>query len=89
MTSVNERQALFNVKNRPEVVKYVADLKKIGKSAGFEVQENEYEWSIQVFEIVKNDDEPSRTTTFGWYLIDKKNGQLTGDLWKNIFSYQL
>ncbi len=64
----------------PEVVKYEADLKKAGKKSSFEAQDDGEEWLIQVFEIVKNDNEPSHTATFGWYRVNKKTGETIRDL---------
>lgn len=77
---VNQTQALFKIKTRPEVVKYEADLRKAGKKASFETQDDGEQWSIQVFEIVKNGDEPSHTATFGWYTVNKKTGKINKDL---------
>lgn len=77
---VSQTEALFKVKSQSEVVKYVADLKKAGSKASFETQDNDDEWSVQVFEIVKNEGEVSHTATFGWYLINKNTGQITRDL---------
>lgn len=80
VTSINQTQALFQVKSRPEVVKYEADLKKVGSKASFEVQDDGDEWLVQVFEIVKNDNELSHTATFGWYQVNKKTGEVNRDL---------
>ena len=73
---VTKAEALSKVKNRSEVVKYEADLEKVGSKASFEIQDDGDDWEIQVFEIVKNGDEPSHTATFGWYWVNKKTGEV-------------
>lgn len=77
---LSQAQALFKVKSRPEVVKYEAVLEKAGKKASFEAQADGEDWLIQVFEIVKNDNEPPHTATFGWYRVDKKSGEVVKEL---------
>jgi len=78
--AVSQAQALFKVKVLPEVVKYEADLKMAGKKASYEAQADGEDWLIQVFEIVKNNNEPSHTATFGWYRVNKKTGETIRDL---------
>lgn len=78
--AVNETQALYQVKMLPEVIKYEADLAKAGKKASFETQDDGDAWLIQVFEIVKNGNEPSHTATFGWYRVNKKTGVAENEL---------
>jgi hypothetical protein len=79
-TIIDKDQAILKVKAQSEVVKYAADLEKAGKNASFEAQDDNTEWTIQVFEIVKNDDGPSHTATFGWYRVNKKTGEIIRDL---------
>lgn len=78
--SQNRRQtaewAIEQVRNRDDVVKYEARLKKFGKKASFETTEDIDSWSVHVFEIVKNPGELSHTATFGWYSVNKKTGQI-------------
>lgn len=78
--TIDEAQALSKIRLRTEVVKYEADLKKAGKKATFEVQDDGEEWTIQVFEIVQNSGEASHTATFGWYRVNKKTGEVIKDI---------
>lgn len=73
--SRSEAWAIDRVRAVPEVVEYELMLKSVGKDAAFMAQEdNTGFWSVQVLEIVKNDDGSSHTATFNWYRVDKKTG---------------
>ena len=79
IVAVNQSEALSKIKMRTEVIKYQADLEKVGKKANFEIEDEGEKWLIQVFEIVQNDDSPSHTATFNWYQVDKKTGAVESE----------
>lgn len=70
---VDEQQALAKVKDLPEVQEYQKMLADAGKKATFEVEDQDSEWAVHVFEIV-SDGANSHTATFGWFRVDKKTG---------------
>ena len=76
---VDENQARLKVKNRTEVVKYEADLIRLGSKAVIEVEDLEEDWNVHVFEIVKQGDS-SHTTTFGWYRVNEDTGKVERDI---------
>ncbi len=72
----DQASAIAHVRALPEVIEYEATLKKAGKQASFEAQEDGTDqWLVQVFEIVNNPGEPSHTATFDWYAVKKKTGK--------------
>lgn len=80
----DEATAIHKVRIRTEVIKYEADLRRASSKASFEVNEDADGWSIQVFEIVKNEGEVSHTATFGWYRVVKKTGEVIVEEFTNL-----
>jgi len=68
-----EQETLQKIKTLPEVAAFVTELEQHGKKASFRVDDQENEWSVQVYEIVARDGE-SHTATFNWYRVNKKSG---------------
>lgn len=80
-SGITKDQALAAIESRNEVKEYQKMLTEAGKNAEIEVENGDGEWSVHVFEIVKNDrDGSSHTATFGWYRVDKKTGTVEKEI---------
>lgn len=77
LIKLDQTTAIIQVREVPEVVVYEAMLREADKEASFEAEDRREVWLIQVFEIVKNDEGPSHTATFGWYFVNKITGEIT------------
>lgn len=78
-SEVTGRGALEEIKTLPEVQEFVAELEKNGKTASFNVEDQDGYWSVQVYEIVARGGE-SHTATFNWYRVDKSTGIISKEL---------
>lgn len=71
--------ARMKIESLFEVKEYQRRLTEAGGKVEIEVEDGDDEWSVHVFEIVKNGDGTSHTATFAWYRVDKKNGTVEKD----------
>ncbi len=81
-TAVTEAQAVKLVSNRPEVKKFVADVKVAGKKRGVTThiefdRKEEGEYIIHVYELVPDEDDSAHTATFNWYHVNAKTGKIS------------
>lgn len=72
--------AMAEVRALPEVRDFETMLAKTGKVAVFEIEGENSNWAVHVFEVVKNDDGTSHTTTFGWYRVNEKAGAVEKEI---------
>ncbi|MDO8561451.1 MAG: hypothetical protein Q7S05_01350 [bacterium] len=75
-----EDRAVAEVSALPEVRDFENMLAKTGKVAVIEIEGENSDWAVHVFEIVRNDDGTSHTATFGWYRVDKTTGEMEKEL---------
>jgi len=64
------------VRREKEVQEYENRLAKEGKKVIINVSDDGSAWLVQVYEVVKQDEE-SHTATFNWYRVDKKTMEIS------------
>lgn len=76
LEEITKKSAEEKIKNLPEVKEYSSELEKAGSKIQFNVEDWEEDFGVQVFEIV-NQGESSHTSTFNWYRVSKKTGEVS------------